>query len=212
MAISVYQLKPAFQARLRPLVKALAQWGITPNQVTCSAIGLSLLTGLVLWRSPQAAVFALPIVLLLRMGLNAIDGMIAREYHRQSALGGILNELGDVISDLALYLPLAIHPGISPTLLMAVLCLALISELAGILGPSIGAKRQYDGPLGKSDRAVVFSIMAILLGLNLPLGNALNLFLATLLPLSIMTTVNRIQSALQEVSAHALAVNSGTIE
>lgn len=47
----------------------------------------------------------LPIVLFIRMALNALDGMLARECNQQTRLGAILNETGDVISDIALYLP-----------------------------------------------------------------------------------------------------------
>ena len=41
------------------------------------------------------------------MALNAIDGMMARELHMSTQLGAVLNELGDAVSDLGLYLPLA---------------------------------------------------------------------------------------------------------
>ena len=42
------------------------------------------------------------------MALNAIDGMLAREFGQKSALGGYLNEIGDVVSDAALYAPFAL--------------------------------------------------------------------------------------------------------
>ena len=42
------------------------------------------------------------------MALNAIDGMLAREYGQKSRLGAYLNELGDVVSDAALYAPFAL--------------------------------------------------------------------------------------------------------
>ena len=45
--------------------------------------------------------------MFLRMAFNAIDGMLAREFGQQSALGAFLNELTDVVSDAALYLPFA---------------------------------------------------------------------------------------------------------
>ena len=62
----------------------------------------------------RATAVYLPPVLLARMALNAVDGMLAREHAMQSALGAILNELGDVLSDTALYLPLAAAPGPAP--------------------------------------------------------------------------------------------------
>ena len=41
------------------------------------------------------------------MAMNAVDGMLAREFGQQSPLGAYLNELADVVSDTALYLPFA---------------------------------------------------------------------------------------------------------
>ena len=107
---SVYDLKPAFQRLLRPLCGALARAGVTANQVTVAAALLSLAAGaLVAWRpAARWPLLLIPGVLLVRMALNAIDGMLAREHGQKSALGGILNELGDVVSDAALYLPLAL--------------------------------------------------------------------------------------------------------
>ena len=52
----------------------------------------------------------LPIVLFIRMALNALDGMLARECNQQTRFGAILNETGDVISDIALYLPFLFLP------------------------------------------------------------------------------------------------------
>ncbi len=37
---SIYDLKPAFQNVLRPLYRHLAQWGVTANQVTITAVFL----------------------------------------------------------------------------------------------------------------------------------------------------------------------------
>ncbi|MEO6453063.1 MAG: CDP-alcohol phosphatidyltransferase family protein [Ginsengibacter sp.] len=40
------------------------------------------------------------------MALNALDGMMARIYNQQTKKGEVLNELGDVISDLFIFFPL----------------------------------------------------------------------------------------------------------
>ena len=107
---SVYDLKPAFQRLLRPLVGALAKAGVTANQVTVAALLLSVATGaaLLAWPDRRWVLLAVPAVLFVRMALNAVDGMLAREHDQKSRLGAVLNELGDVLSDSALYLPLAV--------------------------------------------------------------------------------------------------------
>ncbi|MBM4208763.1 MAG: CDP-alcohol phosphatidyltransferase family protein [Gammaproteobacteria bacterium] len=96
---SIYDIKPAFQNLLRPITQRLAEKGVTANQVTIATLILSLIVGLALTAAGQhKAVFLLvPVVMLVRMALNAIDGMLAREHNMKSPLGAILNELCDVI-------------------------------------------------------------------------------------------------------------------
>ena len=45
--ITLYELKPAFQNLLRPLSNNLAKRGITPNQITLTALFLSIVTGII---------------------------------------------------------------------------------------------------------------------------------------------------------------------
>ena len=47
------------------------------------------------------------------MALNALDGMLAREFGQQSRLGAYLNELTDVVADAALIAPFALLPPFS---------------------------------------------------------------------------------------------------
>ena len=86
--LSMYALKPAFQQLLRPIVSALAQAGVTANQVTVIAVVVSAATGLALFLRLEtpAMWLLLPVVLLLRMGLNAMDGMLAREHNNMPFL------------------------------------------------------------------------------------------------------------------------------
>jgi CDP-diacylglycerol--glycerol-3-phosphate 3-phosphatidyltransferase len=149
---SIYDIKPKFQALLRPLVHLLSENGVTANQVTLAAALLSLLTGLCIALWPQAhwPLLAVPIVLFVRMALNAIDGMLAREFNMKSHLGAVLNELGDVISDALLYLPFALIEGVPASLVVLIVVSAIISEMTGVVAIQIGASRRYDGPMGCS--------------------------------------------------------------
>lgn len=200
---SIYDLKPRFQALLRPLTRALFGMGVTANQVTVFAALLSALTGLVLLINPAARwpLLLVPAVLFARMALNAIDGMLAREHGQKSRLGAVLNELSDVLADAALYLPFGAVPWVSPRLVVGIVVLAIVSEMAGVVGVQIGASRRYDGPMGKSDRAFVFGLLALLLGLGVPAGRWINLGLAVVALLTAGTIVNRSRRALAEGAA-----------
>jgi len=199
---SLYDLKPAFQQCLRPCVRLLARAGVTPNQVTTTALLLSCILGglIVVFPAQRWPLLLVPAGLLVRMALNAIDGVLAREHGMQSRLGGLLNELGDVWSDAALYLPFGLVPGVSPYLLVPTVVLAGISEMAGVVPMQIGAERRYEGPMGKSDRALVFGALALLLGLGVPGGSWIALLLLITAALLLVTIVNRIRAGLREVS------------
>ncbi|HED33123.1 MAG TPA: CDP-alcohol phosphatidyltransferase family protein [Gammaproteobacteria bacterium] len=195
---SIYDLKPRFQALLRPLVTYLARSGVSPNQVTVFAAVLSVASGLciLIWPEQAWPLLLVPAVLFVRMALNAIDGMLAREFNMASRLGAILNELGDVISDAALYLPFALIPGVSAMAVVLIVFLAAVSEMAGVVAVMVGADRRYDGPMGKSDRAVVFGLTGLLLGSGVSAGLWLTLLLWAVVALSVLTIVNRCRYAL----------------
>lgn len=199
---SIYGLKPKFQALLRPTVRRLAATGVTANQVTVAAAILSLSTGATIaWQGGGKSLLLLPAVLLVRMALNAIDGMLAREHNQKSALGAILNELGDVIADCGLYLPLAVVPGFDPRLLICVVLLSILTEMTGVVAVQIGASRRYEGPFGKSDRAFAFGLLGLLVGSGVRLDRWLPAILALMSVLLMVTIVNRARQALREVRA-----------
>lgn len=200
---SIYDLKPRFQNLLRPAVTRLHARGVTANQVTLFACAISILVGaLVAIFAEHPAVFALlPLWMLLRMGLNAVDGMLAREFGQQSRLGAYLNEITDLVADAALYLPFACLAGVSGAAVGAVVLLAWLSEYAGVLGLMVGASRRYDGPMGKSDRAFVFGLLGFLLAVGVPVAPWLTSIMAVLAALLVFTTYNRVKRGLAEQPA-----------
>jgi CDP-diacylglycerol--glycerol-3-phosphate 3-phosphatidyltransferase len=195
---SIYDLKPKFQALLRPLVGGLASRGVTANQVTIAAAALSGAVGAALLLVPDARwpLLAVPVALFVRMALNAVDGMLAREFNQKSRLGAVLNELSDVLSDAALYLPFATMPGLPSRVIVMIVVLAIIGEMAGVVAIQIGADRRYDGPMGKSDRAFVFGLLGLLLGVGVAPGTWSTLLLAAVAALAALTILNRSRRAL----------------
>jgi CDP-diacylglycerol--glycerol-3-phosphate 3-phosphatidyltransferase len=199
--VTLYRIKPWFQARLRPIVRWIAARGGTANQVTLAAAAGSFVVGAILAglgpRCPWLWL-ALPPWLLIRMALNAIDGLLAREHGQKSRLGGYLNELCDVGSDAALILPLADQPPFSPGAVVAVTLLASWSELAGVLGIAAGASRRYDGPLGKSDRALLLAGLGAWIGLGSPLPAWAGWALSAAAVLQALTIAVRVSAGLEE--------------
>ena len=199
---SIYDLKPRFQALLRPLSDALVRAKLSANDVTLGALLLSAAHGAWLALMPGSAwPLLLPVTLFVRMAMNAIDGMMAKEHGQASAAGAVLNELSDVIADAALYLPFALIPGVNAPLVVLVVVAGVIGEMAGALGPLVKAPRSYAGPFGKSDRALAFGLLAILLGLGLQPGLWTTLYLAALLLLSALTIINRARRIVAEAKS-----------
>jgi CDP-diacylglycerol---glycerol-3-phosphate 3-phosphatidyltransferase len=200
---SIYDLKARFQGLLRPFTRWLAARGVTANQVTVFAAVLSVATGAIIlaWPTSRSVLLLVPIVLFVRMALNAIDGMLAREFGMKSQLGAVLNELGDVISDAGLYLPLAAVPGVRASLLTVVVVLGIVSEMAGVVALQVGAERRYDGPFGKSDRAFAFGVIATLLACGMEPRRWLDVLLVIMVVLAAVTIVRRSRRALAEGKA-----------
>jgi CDP-diacylglycerol--glycerol-3-phosphate 3-phosphatidyltransferase len=205
LALSLYDLKPRFQALLRPAVRWLAARDVTANQVTLgAAIGSMAVGVIVLVLGRHGTPFLLlPIWLFVRMALNAIDGMLAREHGQQSRLGAYLNEICDVVSDVALYAPFALVTPFRPSHVAVVLFLMVLTEFAGVLGHAVGATRRYDGPLGKSDRAFVFGALALWIGVGAPRPNGLAYVMAVIAVLLAVTIVNRVKAGLAEAAGRS---------
>ena len=140
---TIYDLKPRFQALLRPLADALVRAGLSANDVTLGALLLSVAHGAWIALMPASLwpLLLLPVTLFLRMAFNAIDGMMAREHGQASPQGAVLNELSDVIADAALYLPFALILGLDAPLVVLVVMAGIVAEMAGALGPMIGVTR-----------------------------------------------------------------------
>lgn len=195
---TLYQLKPAFQSWLRPLVVRLAAAGVTANQITLLAALISVVTGLLAaYLAEWRAIFLLmPLVLFVRMALNAIDGMLAREHGQASILGMYLNELSDVVSDLALILPFAVVPAFPAWGVIAFAIAAILVEFAGVLGIPAGSGRNYAGPFGKSDRALALGILGVMVAVGLWLDAIGPFVFPVLATLSLATAINRIRGGL----------------
>ena len=193
---TLYDLKPRFQARLRPLVARLATAGVTANQITIATGVASVLLGG--WLAvAHRGWFLLPNFLFARMALNAMDGILAREHGQATRLGAVLNEIIDAVSDAALTLPFATMPGWNPLWAGAAIFFALLTEMAGLAAIVIGGARRNDGPFGKSDRALALGV----LGSWLALGWSVDAWVMVAAPagwiaLCCATVVQRIRRAL----------------
>jgi len=197
--ISTYKIKPAFQKLLTPLLKVLRKLGVTPNLLTVKAILLSLFLGYLFYEAESNNTYYLYVALglLFRMMLNALDGMMARVYDLQSRTGEVLNEVGDIVSDVAIFYPLLFLEGLDFRLAFSFIVLSVINEFCGILGKAMGGERRYDGPMGKSDRATVVGVICLLFYFDIGVEPYLKYIFAIAVVLVSLSSVIRLKHSIK---------------
>lgn len=198
--ISVYKLKPKFQQLLTPILLFLNKKKITANQITISSILLSVIIGVLFWNADVSDWFflSLPIGLLIRMALNALDGMMARKFNQTSKLGEVLNEVGDIISDVIIFFPLLKFQPESLYLIIVFIILSIINEFAGLIGKAVGKERRYDGPMGKSDRALILGLYGLVIFFGVNISNYSQYIFGLIILLLLISTYTRLKKSLHE--------------
>lgn len=199
--ISIYQLKPKFQQLLNPVLIFLHNRKVTANQITIASMMLSLLIGLLFWNADSYNWFflSLPVGLLLRMALNALDGMMARKFNQMSKLGEVLNEVGDIVSDVIIFIPLLKFQPESLYLIVFFIVLSVINEFAGLMGKVVGKERRYDGPMGKSDRALLVGVYGIIAFVGVNISGYSNYIFGAVILLLLLSTFTRLKKALNGI-------------
>lgn len=180
--MGIYGIKPWFQQALRAVERPLVRWRVHPDVLTLSALGLSLVGGFALYASRWLPwlLLSIPFVALVRLALNALDGMVAKDLGVARPWGEVLNELCDRLSDVALFGVLALVQGVNLSLAVGTLVLMLLASYAGILSKAAGGPRQYGGVMGKADRMILLAI-ASAVALALPQQPVFNGFLILVL-------------------------------
>jgi CDP-diacylglycerol--glycerol-3-phosphate 3-phosphatidyltransferase len=198
--ISVYNIKPKFQKLLLPLLLFLRKIGVTPNHITVFSIIFSFFLGFLLLNASENNFLYLLVALglLLRMALNALDGMMAKNYNLQSKSGEVLNEIGDIFSDVAIYFPLLYFESLRFEYVVIFIILSIINEFCGVLAKIISGERRYDGPMGKSDRALFIGLLCIFLFFTIEVYHFLNYVLILTIVLMMISSYLRLINAINK--------------
>jgi phosphatidylglycerophosphate synthase len=175
-------LKSRGTAWARVLVSLLLRTGVTADQISLLGIGCAVLGSLAVLVAPSApwwyAVAALGIQ--LRLLCNMLDGLVAVEGGRKSALGALYNEMPDRLEDSLLLAAFGHAAGFLWLGLLASL-LAAVTAYVRLLGGTLGHAQDFSGPMAKPHRMAALTLTALLAGLEaafagsayvLPLGMA----------------------------------------
>ena len=143
------------------LAAALARSAITPNQISAASVvfagvGAALLAGWPTW----IGLLLCGVCIQLRLICNLIDGMVAMEGGKASALGKIYNEFPDRIADSLLIVALGHACGWAWLGWLGAL-LAALTAYVRVFGGSLGFAQDFRGPLAKQQRMAVLTVACV---------------------------------------------------
>lgn len=162
--MGIYSVKPKFQKLLTPVTNFFVRYRVHPTTINIWGFILSIAAGICLYLSSKDSQFliAVPFLVFIRTALNALDGLVSRSLGLASSFGEVLNEFLDRLSDVAIFLGLALA-SFSGFLLGSLTIVAiLLNSYVGVLSKAAGGSRQYVGIMGKADRMLYVGLAAII--------------------------------------------------
>lgn len=199
------------------MAKALANAGVSPNQVSilsvlfalCSGVAFSFLsTSHHLWTYYLLGAFFIQ----GRLICNLMDGMVAIEHHKKTKSGDIYNDLPDRFSDS--FIIVGVGYGIGEIELGYIAAnVAILTAYIRVLGASLKTKHYFLGPMAKPHRMALITVCALIdMGIYLISDTqspfALTLSLWAILLGGLVTCLRRLIAILKAVKGmgHALSV------
>jgi phosphatidylglycerophosphate synthase len=144
---------------------------VAPNAISVAGMVCAVVAGVALALTADAAPYARLCWLAaaglvqLRLLANLLDGMVAVESRRASAVGELYNEVPDRVSDAATLVGLGYASGGQVELGYAAACVALFTAYVRAVGKVAGAPQDYCGPMAKQQRMFVVTVIGLACGL-----------------------------------------------
>ncbi len=162
------ELKTRNKAWAHKLAKLIATTNISPNQISVLSI-VCALGGLAAFAAAHATGNRLLLILAIlgiqtRLLCNMMDGMVAIEFKKKSAVGDIYNEVPDRVGDAILILGAGLYcqsHDLAMTLTWVNIFLATMTAYIRALGASLGNGHKYLGPMAKQHRMALLSVAAL---------------------------------------------------
>lgn len=160
-AMSLYGLKPIWLRLLRNTEESLVGSGVSANLLTAATVPLSLLTGaaIAVGSADRVLWVLVPILMLARVAVAALDGAIARRTGTAGPRGFAFNELADRLADVALLG--AGYVVTAAPIATAALVFVLGAEFVGVVIRATGADPSAVGPLAMPGRFVILGGAAL---------------------------------------------------
>jgi phosphatidylglycerophosphate synthase len=139
----------------------LARTRVTPNQVSTVSIVFAAIGALLLARYPgPLGLIGCAIAVQARLTCNLLDGMVAIEGGKKSAVGALYNEFPDRIADSALIVALGYGVG-WPALGWFAALTAALTAYVRVFGGALGLPQDFRGPMAKQHRMAVLTFACL---------------------------------------------------
>ncbi len=140
---------------------ALARSAVTPNQISVASVVFAAAgAALLAWHPTAAGLIACALCIQLRLVCNLLDGMVALEGGKASAVGKIYNEFPDRVAD-SLLIVAAGCAGGAPWLGWLGALLAALTAYVRVFGGSLGFAQDFRGPFAKQQRMAVLTAACV---------------------------------------------------
>lgn len=215
------------------LARTVARAGISPNAVSVAGLAGALVAGAAL--AATAGADAGPgrawLLVLAAAGIqfrlvcNLIDGLVAIEGGRRSAVGELYNEVPDRVADAAVLVGAGYAATGDPTMGWAAALAAVLTAYIRAVGKGAGVGSDFGGPMDKSARMMTVTAACLWLALTpeawprpaveLALGTGglrlelLGLTLAVIAALSLLTCLLRLRRIARRLRAAADSASEG---
>jgi phosphatidylglycerophosphate synthase len=144
------------------LAAALARSAISPNQISVASVVFAAIgAALLVWWPNAPGLLLCALCIQLRLVCNLLDGMVAMEGGKASAVGKIYNEFPDRVADSLLIVALGYACGEAWLGWLGAL-LAALTAYVRVFGGALGFAQDFRGPLAKQQRMAVLTIACLL--------------------------------------------------
>jgi phosphatidylglycerophosphate synthase len=144
----------------RRMAAALARSAVTPNQISMISIVFAAAGAAALVRASPTLLLVAAVCVQLRLLCNLLDGMVAIEGGKQSAVGALYNEFPDRVADSVLLVAMG-YAALVPWLGWLAALMAALTAYVRATGGALGLAQDFRGPMAKPQRMAVLTVACI---------------------------------------------------
>ncbi len=204
------KIRDFFYPLLTPFARPLRK--LHPNTISVFALVIGILAGVAYWAakfSPYYYFAAAGLISISGLG-DCFDGIVAREYGKESVFGDFLDHFFDRLVNMAIFIGLAFSPGASSAFALLVAIVTLLNSYLGTQIQASFGKRDYSG-LGKAQLFIFLVLGSCALGF-FPTASVvvrgfdismINIFLVVIAVSSLHAMAHRVRLAFQLSASHS---------